>query len=508
MSSMEAGIHWFIAREGRQHGPVSDLEMRKLVELGHLRHTDLLWRQGFPDWRPAPTVFAGSPAPLSAPNPPRPDRPTNNAASPTVMPRFEATQGRGAMSSAQPGTEASAASAQSRGSFIPQPDNMPQSGAHGFGAYPAAAAEARPRGPGIDQRNDLQFSPIRTEGKAAQPRFDSSATTPYHDVTSATDFNVQPKSAVLGRLLAVASIAALAAGGWYVARNYGADISAFIASKTAISDPGAPTEAAAPAPAPAAEAPTDTMATATLAGAPPADPAATAAAVPVAATQPLAPEKLMAVSAELEKTAHWRLIATEFPDWYRERVAGAAGLAEAGKTQPEISKFLVQSLVDLRRSQAEAALAASSGTLKSLATAFKASVTRLSKEGTPTCMAFIMSGESHDSVVSVINDPARNAELNAHLLAVFTAVAEGRKTATPHADPAEGDYKMLVLELVKNGWTQAELELFADPKGASRTTPERYCQMMQDFFAAHLSIPDPAIQERLLHRTLKLVVAG
>ena len=116
--------------------------------------------------------------------------------------------------------------------------------------------------------------------------------------------------------------------------------------------------------------------------------------------------------------------------------------------------------------------------------------------------------DRNDAVVPVITDPAKNAEVNAHLLAVFNAIVEGRKAATAHADPADGDYKLLVAELVKGGWTQAELELFADPKGASRTTPERYCQMMQDFFAAHLSIPDAAVQDRLLHRTLKLVVAG
>ena len=67
---------------------------------------------------------------------------------------------------------------------------------------------------------------------------------------------------------------------------------------------------------------------------------------------------------------------------------------------------------------------------------------------------------------------------------------------------------VLAAELVKSGWTRAELELFADPKGATRTTSERYCQMMQDFFAAHLGIADPSAQDRLLHKTLKLVVGG
>jgi hypothetical protein len=57
MSVMQPEAQWFIAREGTQHGPLSDAEMKKLVELSYLRPTDLIWRQGFPDWRPALAVF-------------------------------------------------------------------------------------------------------------------------------------------------------------------------------------------------------------------------------------------------------------------------------------------------------------------------------------------------------------------------------------------------------------------------------------------------------------------
>jgi hypothetical protein len=65
---MEPEVQWFIAREGTQHGPLSDVEMKKLVELSYLRPTDLIWRQGFPDWRPALAVFP-RPQPGAAPSP-------------------------------------------------------------------------------------------------------------------------------------------------------------------------------------------------------------------------------------------------------------------------------------------------------------------------------------------------------------------------------------------------------------------------------------------------------
>ncbi len=57
MSPPPSQTQWYLAREGQQYGPLSDIELAKFVELGHLQPTDLLWREGFPDWRPAMVVF-------------------------------------------------------------------------------------------------------------------------------------------------------------------------------------------------------------------------------------------------------------------------------------------------------------------------------------------------------------------------------------------------------------------------------------------------------------------
>ena len=63
-------------------------------------------------------------------------------------------------------------------------------------------------------------------------------------------------------------------------------------------------------------------------------------------------------------------------------------------------------------------------------------------------------------------------------------------------------------QLTKLGWAAGDLQLFADPRGPSKTSPDRYCKMMHEFFAAHLAVEDPAARDRLLFRTLKLVVAS
>lgn len=60
MSPPGSQTQWYLAREGQQFGPISEAELAKFIELGHLQPNDLLWREGFPDWRPALVVFPPS----------------------------------------------------------------------------------------------------------------------------------------------------------------------------------------------------------------------------------------------------------------------------------------------------------------------------------------------------------------------------------------------------------------------------------------------------------------
>jgi hypothetical protein len=67
MSASASQVQWYLARDGQQYGPLSEPELARFIELGHLQPTDLLWRDGFPDWRPAMVVFPPQrPAPQPA----------------------------------------------------------------------------------------------------------------------------------------------------------------------------------------------------------------------------------------------------------------------------------------------------------------------------------------------------------------------------------------------------------------------------------------------------------
>jgi GYF domain 2 len=67
MTAPPSQIQWYLARDGRQFGPLSEAELAKFIDLGHLQPTDLLWRDGFADWRPAMVVFPRKPVQQPAP---------------------------------------------------------------------------------------------------------------------------------------------------------------------------------------------------------------------------------------------------------------------------------------------------------------------------------------------------------------------------------------------------------------------------------------------------------
>jgi hypothetical protein len=57
---------WHLCRDQKSTGPISEVELYKLAELGHLRAGDLLWRPGFTRWQEANEI----PGLLTPPPPP------------------------------------------------------------------------------------------------------------------------------------------------------------------------------------------------------------------------------------------------------------------------------------------------------------------------------------------------------------------------------------------------------------------------------------------------------
>lgn len=494
MTGSETDIQWFIARDGKQHGPVSDVELKKLMELAHLKPTDLVWRQGFSDWRTAASVF---PAIVEAPRP----------APPAPAPAPAAPKAPSAAGPAQkPGGPASSAAQGPGPSLQAVPQNKGPAGqpiqpqlSTGYPRHPGAAAPAQsapgsgdPRragpGPGLGEARPDQLG-TRTLGNAPRaaapggPRLAPDTRIAPAPGPSTRHDGAPPARRRKAPLVAVGLLLMGGVGAW-LGSQYTDEIFAFVQSENGESSGDSD------------------IATANLA--PQADERETAAPQSVAAPTPT----LQDVDRTLQGRKVWVSVKQEFPDWYQSRVADVARLSGEEKSEAEITAYLVNQLVQLRRENAKHALAASSPRHKDVAAAFLANLRELAREGGDGCYEFISRGEASSVIITRMQDPARSAQIEAQLVAVVAAIAEGRREPSQHAAPVKTDYDLLAGELGRLGWTQADMQLFANPKELAQAPRERVCSMLQDWFAAHLAIQDQASQERLLFETLKPVVSG
>ncbi|KWT69811.1 hypothetical protein APY04_1311 [Hyphomicrobium sulfonivorans] len=419
MTGQQADIQWYIAREGKQHGPLSDAEMRTFVAQGHLKPTDLIWRAGFADWRPAPAVFP-FPQPDAAPPPP-PAAPAAPAA------RW--------------------------------PESGPSQHAQNYGG-----AGGHQGGMGESYGGD------------SQPSFDP-------ERIRTTDGFDEGRGSNLRRIVgALTLIALLGGGGWYFWQS-GAVSS--LQDSISSADGEVPTVHA---------------------------PDASTSDTPLSAQNAAPAAELNASAQELDakigQLAAWVVVKREFPDWYAQKLNEAANLKAENKTEAEIDQFFAESLVALRREHANDALASSTPHLKQVATAFLQNLKALSEKSMDACYSFISQGETSAAVLEVLQSPEAGAPVQAQVASIFEAIADGRRSPTAHDKAVKEDYDVLVQELTKLGWQPNDLQVFSNPSLLGKEPPQRVCQMVQDWFLAHLSVPDASVQERLLVETLKPVVSG
>jgi hypothetical protein len=411
--SPPAQTQWYLARDGQQYGPLSEAELIKFSELGHLQPTDLLWREGFPDWRPAIVVF-----------PPR------------------------------------KASLQQR--HVPPPRSAGAAAVragHGGVAPQTARAMHAPQGIASGSR--------RSTGRQPQPSDDDGA---------------PPRRRGLRRLLVVVFVlACLGGGGWYAHANREMLLKLLdqhapwvLSSLSGLVASGGTGE----------QRDLDTS--------------------PMLGFQ-AAPDNL---DATLQAAPLWRVLKREFPEWYADRLKEISALAGQSKDDLAIGQEVARALVALRRQQVSSALAAGLPRLKAVAATFHANLIQLKKHSSEACYEFISKGETGPLVVSLMQDPKYTPQLQAQMLAVFEAVAEGRKTGRAYPPPRQGDYDALASDLAKLGWSQADLQLFSDERALARAGPDKVCQLVGDWFSAQLGMRDPDMQVRLLADSLKPIIAG
>lgn len=422
MAGAAPQIEWYLARDGQQYGPLSEAEMRKFIELAHLRPTDLVWRQGFAEWRPAAAIFPLRPAPPVAPARPPP------GTEPRRAPEARQTTG-------QPKTQGAPAAGRSA---------LPDRGAAGSAANREAPAKtALMPGPGapLDEDAEDDSRTVRV-GRAPGGR---------------------------KRLMATLLVLLALSGAGWVGLQYRDRLGALTNIATSFQ---------------------------------------TQDSEPLKAPFQTSANSQESLDGALQKAALWKIIKAEFPEWYEERLREMLKIKTEQRGDAALTKYMAESVVILRRRHANLALSASPGSLKQVATSFLDNLRHLSSYSVEACYGFISQGEVSQAVLPLLVQPQHFAPMQKQVTAVFEAVAEGRKSPQTHSRPNKADYDTLAQALTSRGWAQADLELFSDPRALARAKPEQVCKMVQDWFAAQLSIPEPDAQLRLLVESLRPVVAG
>lgn len=49
-------MHWYYAKNGTQHGPVAEDELRAKLTTGEISQIDMVWREGMTDWLPVAKI--------------------------------------------------------------------------------------------------------------------------------------------------------------------------------------------------------------------------------------------------------------------------------------------------------------------------------------------------------------------------------------------------------------------------------------------------------------------
>lgn len=555
MSGPAQHIEWYLAREGQQYGPVSDTELEKILELGHLREQDLVWRAGFSEWRPARDVFPHIFGPAAKVAPPPADRAAPPGAGPGQQPQRGATgqpgpgaqggmagrgqPGHGPGMTQRPGTETTGGS---------QYGQKPHGHSGQLGSQPGGSAGGR-TGPGQD---GSQFAPhdrrrvIENAGVEAQLEQARMRERPSPDQVRWGDEAVHPSAAmaadavrrgpnsprgvrrpegygadiddmselpprrrssvarVLWSLVLACVIGGASALGWMAYTNSGAAerlLAQFTGQIGAsekpevVEAPKRPARVAANATQPVKPEPT-----------PEREPANASPPPAAAVVQPTQPQRDPAP--RLLKTPLWATFKAGFPHWAKKLDDKVGAMKAAGASEEEVSTVVMRAMVKLRRSNATAALSAPPENLKTVAAAFVANLKFLRKNSIEACYGFIAEGDLNKQVLPLMLDPKRAGPLHHQPIAVLRAINAGRSSKIAYASPKKEDFEALSNQLTKRGWSRADLQLFSDPAALSKAPHDQVCRLVTEWFETQLSLPDDDRKMRLLTASLSPVVAG
>jgi len=146
---------WYLTRDGKQYGPLTDRELSLFAQGGNFKKGDLLWTAELDSWKPAGDIFGLASSP---------DSPEGNADS-TVEVNDEAPDAPVFVNASTEGDAVLAFEPDGDASFTVEPDGKATDAAFGLGHDDVARLVIEPDGKG-----DTNFT-VEPDGKAAVAEF-------------------------------------------------------------------------------------------------------------------------------------------------------------------------------------------------------------------------------------------------------------------------------------------------------------------------------------------------
>ena len=204
----------------------------------------------------------------------------------------------------------------------------------------------------------------------------------------------------------------------------------------------------------------------------------------------------------------WQTFEREYPDWARKHETSASQLRNEGKSSDEVLAYLVGSVVQWRRANADKVLTAPPDNLRSLAKTFVANLRLLVQKDVQACYGFISKGELSPQVLPLFKDKQVAPVLGTQTEAIIAAAQSAGSAQTTYLSPSPPDFNKLARLLIKRGWTEADLKMFSDPTALSSAPADKVCKLVTEWFDTQLQMPAGEQQMRLLATSLQPVVRG
>ena len=220
-------------------------------------------------------------------------------------------------------------------------------------------------------------------------------------------------------------------------------------------------------------------------------------------TIPAAPQKLVLLS-----TNFWRALRSYDPEWVNLQEGSIEKLKVQGKSDDERLEFIVNAIVDWRRSNADKILSAPPQELRKLARSFVLNLQHLASQNVRACYGFISKGELSPIVLPLYNEPSHLRVLETQGQAFVSALRNHSDTNTQYPQPRPNDFNALAQMLLKRGWSETDLEMFSDAAALSSAPAEKVCKLVTEWFDTQLQMQPSDQQMRLLATSLEPVVRG